>query len=278
MNEETKKENNLRKILIIVIIIVLIVVSVIGIILCKDFTNKNEKNNQTNKTEQKNEKEENKVTVIDVNAEVVQKNLEKLMIVIGYYKGAQEEYFKSEKVTNTSLDNSFVFSTIATYNVLNKHEITESEFEEKVKEYFGDYKYEHQDYSKKICSKYRYDSENKKYIDDNHPSCGGAGGPHHIVYKVTKAELDEDELILNIKVLFPGEYGDNDSNGYAKYYSDAARTNAVSGLTYGTTTDNKAYIPIETTDSNFEKGGAYKLIMKKYKDDIYSFVSSEPLK
>lgn len=226
---------------------------------------------------EKNTNTEKKVNNLDITDSIVETNINK--ILIGIMGQLNTEYFKSTKVLNTSISNKLVYSTILLKEFKDKNEFTEAELEDKVKEYFGeDYVLKHQDYSKELCDGFRYDSANKKYIHDVKTSCGGSSGPHRNVYMITKAETVDDELIVNIKVLFVGKSNGWDTNEYQKYYSDPELTKEITGLNYAGYDSNKNNVPLELSINNFKKGGSYKLIMKKVAGDNYSFVSSEAVK
>lgn len=233
------------------------------------------------KTEEKNTKnkdtEENKTVKyenLDVLSDIVQNNFNKFMRSASLNCGVQKEYFKATKVTSSNIDNTLAYSTVSTYFFDNKGNISADEFDKVVKMYFGkDYKYQHQD--QKICTNHHYNATTNTY-EYIEPVCGGICGPHNIEYKITKAELVDDKMILNIKVLFPGNDTDRDSNGYVKYYSDVNLTKPVSDLYYISGYGDKD-APITESDYNLAKGGNYKFVMQKYDDNNYSFVSSEPI-
>ncbi len=225
---------------------------------------------------EKNTNPEKKITNLDVTDNIVEANISKILTGINGHLNL--DYLKNDKVLNTSINNKLAYNTILLREFKDKNEFTEAELEEKVKEYFGeDYVLKHQDYSKELCDGFRYDSANKKYIHDVKTACGGASGPHKNVYMVTKAEIVDDELIVNIKVLFVGKLNGWDVNDYQKYYSDPELTKEITGLNYAGYDSNKNNIPIELSVYNFKKGGTYKFVMKKESGDNYSFVSSEPI-
>lgn len=266
----------------LVVIITLIIGLALGVagsyyyfeVMNNDKTNVNaEEQNTKNKDEEENNtvKYEN----LDVLSDIVQNNFNKFMRSANYFCGAQKEYFKATKVTSSNIDNTLAYGTVSAYFFDNKGNISADEFDKAVKMYFGkDYKYQHQDFTK-ICTTHHYNATTNTY-EYVEPACGGTCGPYSIEYRITKAELVDDKMILNIKVLFPGNDTDKDSNGYVKYYSDANLTKPVSDLYYSSGYGDKD-VPITESDHNLAKGGNYKFVMQKYDDNNYSFVSSEPI-
>lgn len=238
----------------------------------------NDKN--TVKSEEKStknkDKEESKtveVKNLDVLSDIVQNNFNKFMNVsCGIY--AKAEYFKPTKVNSSNIDNTVAYGTVSTYFFNNKGSISADEFEKTVKMYFGkNYKYQHQE--QKICTNHRYNASTNSY-EYVEPACGCTTGPYNIEYRITKAELSGDKMILNVKVLFPGKDTDRDNKGYVKYYSDANLTKPVSDLYYISGYGDPD-APITDSDHNLAKGGNYKFVMQKYDDNNYSFISSEPI-
>lgn len=231
--------------------------------------------NEEKKANDQEKKESKVVESLDVLSDVVQNNFNKLMHAANYFCGTQGEYFKDLKLTTKDIDNTLVYATVSNAFFDNKNNVSEDEMNEVIKEYFGpDYKFEHQEYTSKICTNHHYNSSTRTY-EYVEPACGGVCGPYNIQYKISKAELNGDDIILNVKVLFPGDDKDLDSNNHVKYYSDYKLTKNVSNLDYEWyQPDNN---PPVYSDSNLAKGGNYKFVMRKYKDDIYYFVSSEPI-
>lgn len=270
--KELKKSNNLKGwqgVIIGLLIGILLTGFSIGIY--DRYILKDSKTAETDK-EDKKDKYTQKAESLDVLSDIVQDNLEKYNKAAGHYGGALEEYFKEKRITNRDIDNTLVFATIATSGLM-KPENTEEEFEEYVKQYYGDnYEYKHQEMSGKICAGYYYDSNDRKYHEGNHGGCGGAAGPHRFMYNVSQATLIDEELILTIRVLFPGKYEDKNEHGYLNYYSDAKHEKVIKDLDY-TLPEGVPY----RTQSLFRKGGTYKFVMKKESGDNYSFVSSEPI-
>lgn len=229
---------------------------------------------QTTNTDnlEKNDKHYQEAKYLDVLSDVVQNNFEKFDKAAGNYGGALENYFKENKITAKDIDNSLVYATIAATGLM-KDGMTEAEFEELVKKYYGeDYKYEHKQMTVKICAPFNYDESDKKYHSVT-TSCGGAAGPHHFLYSISQAVLIDDELTLTVRVLFPGEYDDTDEHNNVRYYSDAKHEKVIKDISY-TTCEKVPY----RTQELFRKGGTYKFVMKKESGDNYSFVSSEPVK
>ena len=142
-----------------------------------------------NKKEEDNSKENSEIKNLDILSDLVQNNFKKFMISANHYCGAQDEYFKTQKVTVSDIDNILAYSTVSYYFFNNKENISAKDFEEIVKKYFGrDYKYEHQNFTYKICTDHHYNKETNSY-DYSELVCGGTCGPFRIEYQITKAEL-----------------------------------------------------------------------------------------
>ena len=232
----------------------------------------------TNVTTKEDKLDNNKkeIEYLDVLDDIVQTNFNKLMEASGYYGGTQEEYFKSSKISNNDIQNTLAFATVAASGKM-KDGMTEEEFEELLKEYFGDdYKYTHGPISGKMCAPFYYDEASKTYKAGKTEGCGGSSGPHYILTRITKAEKQDKELTLSISVMFPGKYDDLTDAGYMKYYKDAAKTKELTNLTFILAAHSDESIP-KMSDTNFKNAGKYKFVLKEVKDGVYSFVSSEPI-
>lgn len=270
MEKENEKTNKWIGI-VITLVIGLLVGTVAGIFLNANFfpvkcPTTNTDNNG------KNDKNYQEAKYLDILSDIVQDNFEKYNTASGNYGGALGNYFKENKITSKDIDNSLVYATIAASGQM-KDGMTEAEFEELVKKYYGeDYKYTHQAISAKMCSGFQYDANDKKYHAGNPGGCGGASGPHRFLYNVSQAVLIDDELTLTVRVLFPGEYNDTDEHNNVRYYSDAKHEKVIKDIPY-TTSEGVPY----RTQALFRKGGTYKFVMKKESGDNYSFVSSEPV-
>lgn len=212
---------------------------------------------------------------LDVLSNIVLDNFTKIMQATGRCDDIAREYFKSSKVTVSDLKKDLVFSVIDTSFINKETSISATEYESKAKEYFGaDYKYEHEDFSQKMCTNHRYNKDTNSY-DYVQTACGCTTGPNSsILYRISKAELSDNFMELTVKVLFPST--DFDNEGHAKYYSDVNRTKEIPGLWYHYS-ENPNDAEIIDNDDAYKKGGTYIVTMKKYKDDIYSFVSIEPI-
>ena len=141
--------------------------------------------------------------------------------------------------------------------------------------YFGDdYVYQHFTYNGCVSHVYNSKTNVYEHVDT---ACGCTTGPNAFIkYKIFDAYYENDLLVLNVKVLFPGkEYKEGE---YHKYYSDASCTKEIVGLVYSEVENGwlLGARPLDS-DANYAKGGNYKVVLKKVRDDIYSFVSSEPV-
>ncbi len=220
---------------------------------------------------------------LEVTDKLVQDNYSKLMVWgVAKCDDSAKEYFKESKVKASDISNESVYSIVDTNFYNNKGTLTKKDYEEKIEEYFGkDYKYEHTDWTRKLCSPHRYNKSTGKY-EYQEPACGCTSGPNSFLKtRIVKAELSGDELVVYVKVLFPGSPENVDGNGNVKYYSDASLKNAISDLQYTYVNndgqEDKEMEEPSDVDKNYAKGGTYKFVMKKYKDDKYSFLYAEPL-
>lgn len=270
---EEKKNNKKLWIGLVIGLVVGLSLSTIGMTIYTD--NYKSTKNSTDK-EEKLDNNKNEVMTLDVLDDIVQNNFSRLMKASGYYGGTQAEYFKSNKISNTDIENTIAFATIAASGEM-KDGMTEEQFEELIKQFFGeDYKYTHGPISGKMCAPFYYDEASKTYKSGKTEGCGGSAGPHNILTRITKAELIDKELTLSISVMFPGKYDDLTEYGYMKYYKDAAKTKELSKLEFIIAPSSDSSVP-EMSDKNFKNAGKYKFVLKEEKDGVYSFVSCEPL-
>ena len=283
MVDNKKSKSNI--LIVIIVILCMVIGGLSGFVIYSyldsqykddNLENKNENNSDDNSAN--NSVDNSDVVVLDVLSDVVQYNFNKFMNISGVCSGGAVNYFTTSKVEASNIDNKIAYFTVEYDFHNNKNAIDPSEVTAKVKEYFGDdYNFQHQGYS--ACVSHDYNSETGKY-EYVEPACGCTSGPNSSkIYKVSKAYIENDLLILNVKVLFPGPYNDSlNERGYHKYYSDAARTKEIAGLVYSEVEDGwiLGARPLDT-DDNFAKGGNYKFVLKKVTDGIYSFVSSEPV-
>ncbi len=279
MENKREKKTNVA-LIVIVTLIIGVAIGIGGVYAYNKILKDDKTEDNANKTSDKKDKEEKeekpKIEKIDINNKLVKDNFGKLMKAAGHYAGAQSEYFTEKKLNNIDIPNYLVFATISASGLM-KDKMTETEFEELVKQFFGeDYNYKHEEISGKMCAAYYYDSNDKKYYESRPGGCGGAAGPNIMMYTMTDAELEKDELRIYFKVIFPGKYDELNDKGNIKYYKDANHTEELTNLEYSTE-EYQNGAPLNT-ESNIKQGATYKVTMKKYKDDIYSFVSSEPLK
>lgn len=226
----------------------------------------------------KESKEENKaITNLDVYSDIVQNNLSKLLRSNTDCKDLAKEYLKETKVTSVDISNSIAYEIVAATTSENKNAISESEWKNEVAKLFGkDYKYDPTSFQdSNYCTSHTYNSSTKQY-EYRETACGCTTGPNAFILQyVTKAELEGDTLTIYLKALFPDNSATS-STGYSKYYSDSAKTKEIfldfDNYIYDTTESEPVY-----SVSNIEKGGSYKIVMKKYQGNDYYFISSEPI-
>ncbi len=218
-----------------------------------------------------------KVENLDVLDSLVLNNFTKMIQTIPRCDDIVSEYFKSSKVTVSDLNKDIIFSIIDTNFMNQQTAVAAAEYESKAKEYFGaDYKYEHEDFSQTMCTSHKYNKDTNSY-EYVQTACGCTTGPNsRILYRISKAELVDNFMELTVKVLFPGGPNNLDNEGHVKYYSDVNTTKEIPGLVYHSS-ENPNDAQIIDNDDAYKKGGTYIATMKKYKDDIYSFVSIEPI-
>lgn len=267
----------------LVVVLVLIAGILIGVGGCYYYfevmnnTNSNESSSESNKSTS------DEIKNLDIYDSLVQSNFNKFMSIIDC-SDPGANYFKSEKVEASSIDNLTAVKIIERQIFKNTNDISNEDYENIVKSYFGkDYKFSAPEEMSNHCLSHQYDSSSNTY-KYHETACGCTYGPNaHMMYRVSKAELDGDKIILNVRVLFPSTSGELDSNGHVKYFSDIEHKNVISDLVYSYVSNSdggeekNAEVPYDN-DDNFSKGGLYKFVMKKYDGDKYSFVSSEPIK
>lgn len=87
--------------------------------------------------------------------------------------------------------------------------------------------------------------------------------------------MNNDTLTIYVKALFPDNQATN-SEGFTKYYSDSEKTKEVN-LKFSVYDIEKSSAEPDLSYENIKKAGTYKITMKKYNDNDYYFVSSEPV-
>ena len=137
--------------IIITLVIGLSIGAVAGIFINANFFSVKCQTTNTDNLE-KNDKHYQEAKYLDVLSDVVQNNFEKFDKAAGNYGGALENYFKENKITAKDIDNTLVYATISSSGLM-KDGMTEAEFEELIKKYYGEeYKYEHKQMTSKICA------------------------------------------------------------------------------------------------------------------------------
>lgn len=87
--------------------------------------------------------------------------------------------------------------------------------------------------------------------------------------------MNNDTLTIYVKALFPDNQATN-SEGFTKYYSDSEKTKEVK-LKFSCYDIERSSAEPDSSYENIKKAGTYKITMKKYNDNDYYFVSSEPV-
>lgn len=219
-----------------------------------------------------NEEKNNGAKIKISDLEFVSKQLEKFMIAMGDCGDVAANYFTTKKVVAADISNELALKTVAFAFYEQSGSVSADDFSKKVKEYFGsDYVYQHFTYNNCINHVYNSASNLYEYVET---ACGCTSAPNTFIkYDVSEAYSQGDLLVLNVRTLFPGS--EFKVGEYHKYYSDAARTNQV-GLIYSEDIYVEEAQPLDV-EENFAAGGNYKVVLKKVTDDMYSFVSSEPV-
>ena len=231
----------------------------------------------TNETKKVDKEKNEKLTNLDVYSDIVQNNFNKYMKTYEC-QDSSKYYMKSKKINNNDIPNKFAYNLVAMSTFSNKGSISESDWNKEIEKLFGkDYKYDPTSFdAKEMCTSHIYNSSTKQY-EYREIGCGCTHGPNSFTKTyISKAEMNNDTLTIYVKALFPNNEVTN-NDGYVKYFSDSELTKEVE-LEYLMYDSNDKY-GAEPKDSyeNIKKAGTYKITMKKYNDNDYYFVSSEPV-
>lgn len=256
----TKEKKKGRLLLVICFIVVMILCGGLGYFLgTSDLINpKNVKEESTKKEEKKsNKKCPEQIAAYD---EVAIGNVNKIISNIMLKCDNEEFFFNDKKVTVDDIDQLRAYSTVMKAYTKSTDEIPASQIKEDAKKLFGkDFDLKPSaELCNKICSNYYYDAESDSF-KYREPACGGACGPDGADYAVSKAVIDGDNLIIDLKVVFI----DSDERYNPIYYSDFAHTKPV----------ENAYEQLD----RMLQGSNYRFTLKN-EDGNYVFVSSEPIK
>lgn len=268
---ENNEQNNemVKKGAGFIIIISALVVIILGlggyILYDKVFATKNS-TDQVEETKKEEEKKEEKVENLEVTSKEVTDLFDSITHGVTEYCGV-DNYFADKKVTTNDIDNGLA-SSIVLYNLYQSGvkygegtTITKKQVEDSITKLFGkNYKYTYGNI--RNCPSYTYDVE-KEVFTAGPSGCGGTCGPHNMK-KVVKATKSDSKIELYVRILFIGEYT-NDQK--IKYYSDYKKTKEAD------LEKDKDGIPYET-DANYQKGSLYKMTFTK-EDNNYVFTSSE---
>lgn len=217
------------------------------------------------------------VTNLDIYSDIVQNNYSKIVDEYLACGDPMSTYLNDSKLVNNDISNSTAYAIVELKYFDNKSSLDESTIKDAIEKLLGpDYEYDPTSFdASNTCSNHVYNSSTKQY-DYRETACGCTVGPNYLAKTyISKAELDGDNLNIYIKVLFPNNQNLT-SEGYVKYYSDYSRTKEIS-LDYETSVNGNAYAEPYDTAVNINKGGSYKITMKKLSDDDYYFASSEKI-
>lgn len=251
--------------LIIIVALLVVIFGLGGYIMYDKFFNDNESNETTEKKEKKKEEKEE---ALDVTSKEVTDLIDSITRGNSEYCGVYN-YFTDKKVTVNDIDNGLA-SSIMLYNLHQSgvkfdegSTFTKKQVEDIIVKLFGkNYKYTYGNI--RNCPSFTYD-EAKEIYTAGPSGCGGTCGPHNM-RKVVKATKSDSKIELYVRMLFIGEYT-NDQQ--IKYYSDYKKIKEAD-----LEKDNDG-IPYET-DANYQKGSLYKMTFTK-EDNNYVFTSSEPV-
>ncbi len=230
----------------------------------------------TNETKKVDKEKNEKITNLDVYSDIVQNNFNKYMTFFNC-QDPSSNYLKSTKVNNNDIPNQLAYHMVAMSTYSNKGSISESDWNKEIEKLFGkDYKYDPTSFdAKEMCTSHIYNSSTKQY-EYRETACGCATGPNASAKTyISKAEMNNDTLTIYVKALFPDNQATN-SEGFTKYYSDSEKTKEVN-LEFSVYDIEKSSAEPDSSYENIKKAGTYKITMKKYDDNNYYFVSSEPV-
>ncbi len=260
-----------RKKLIILLIIVLI-----GLFCYTEYNvysnfiavkNNSQSNSKIFKREKSSDEVDVKEKILDITNIEVQQLYNRISNGIGFSCGVSE-YYKDNKITNTSIPNEVAYS-VALANLLGNegenganisNNFTEESLKGEIAKIFGkSYNFVNQTYT--TCPQYNYiaNTNTYKYVGGKCNTICKAGN----MVKIVKALKKADTIEIYTRVLFI------DSNSVTlKYYRDFNRTQLITDLSV-----DKSGVPYES-DLNYAKGSLYKILFAK-EDNNYIFTSSE---
>lgn len=195
---------------------------------------------------------------LDVNSTEVKNIFANLDSGLGMYSG-NYVYFRNQKFEVKDFTNEEVYA-IAVRSMDEgipgrEKNFTKDQLEQKIRVIFGaNYQFTHQTYSN--CPMWEYNSGTMTY-EFVGSGCGGTGGPGSLK-RVEKAVKKGTTVETNVRVIIGG-------NGF---YKDYGKTMSIEGL------ELDQYGALLETESNFAKGGLYKVIFE-YQNGNYVFISSE---
>ncbi len=226
-------------------------------------TNTKEETKETKSSSKEESKENKNITKnLDTTEPIVVNNLSKFMSATDEYCGTQKIYFAQNKVTSLDISNSLAFRTVYINHQASQMSIEKSQIDSEIASYFGkDYKYTDDTYG--VCIGHKYNKETQKYEYNPATGCGGSCGAS-IKYLITKAELNGSIMSIYVKAIFPGTNGGEN----VPYYKDINLTQKIEDYDLYFNPDEVA---------KFKDAAKYKVILEKYDDNNYSFVSSEPV-
>ena len=254
-----KRKNSFLILTIIFLIIAIILITAYAILNKGNKTNSNN-NKIVKKTEEKIKQEPKE----EIDVLKLSNNLIKELTSFSYngdnlISNQITIYANNHIVEAKDLNNEFVYQIIINNFFYKKKEIDLNEFNMKVSEIFDDtFIFTPIDYYGKCSSNgYKLNENEKKYESIKNYNCERANislAP----YKVTKAELNNNFLLVEIKVLFT-------DNNRQLYYSNYEKTDLLVDVNQ----DN--YVDY------FAQGATYKFTFNKSNNGKYVFSKSEPV-
>ena len=252
-----KRNNTFLALAIIFLIITILFITIYAIF------NKESKSSNNNeipkKVEEKIEEPKKEINVLELS-----NNLIKALTSFNYNGNKMifnqiTLYANDHIVEAKDLNNEFVYQIIVNNFFNNKNEFTLNELNTKINEIFDEsFIFTPTNYDGNCSSKgYRLNENEQKYESVQTYNCGGTGFSE-APYKVTKAELNNNFLIVEVKVLFT-------DNKRELYYSNYEKTKLLIDVNQN------------NYDNYFTQGATYKFTFNKSNNGNYVFLKSEPV-
>lgn len=258
----TKEKKKGRLLLVVCFIIMMVLCGGLGYLLgTSDLINPKVVSNGEKKEVKKAVKKES-AKYLSVYDDVVIDNYSK--VVSNYLTKCDDLkfFFNDKKVEVKDIDNQRAYATVMRkYGDGTNSEIPASQIKEDAKKIFGkDYDLTlTEELCNDLCINYAYNKASDSFTS-RQTACGSACGPVGTEVSVSKAVIDGDNLIIDLKAVFR-DY-DESTNGVI-YFGDYAKTKQIDSVNEGM--------------ARMKKGSDYRFTLKN-EDGNYVFVSSEPIK